>query len=87
MLEQAINDGARTFDFGRSSPDSGTHQFKVQWGGIEEPLHWEYVMLREGDPPDHGPSNPRFRLAVETWARLPLPVANLIGPRVARHLP
>src|SRR5690606_35261022 len=67
MMEEAIGSGAARFDFGRSSPGSGTHQFKVQWGAQAEPLHWEYVMVRGGDPPDQGPRNPKYQKAVELW--------------------
>ena len=87
MLEHAIAIGASRFDFGRSSPDSGTHQFKVQWGATAEPLHWEYVMLRGGEPPDQGPRNPKYQKAIDLWARLPLPLANLCGPAIVRHIP
>lgn len=87
MLEQAVADGATVFDFGRSSPGAGTHQFKLQWGATERPLSWEYVLLSRADPPDHGPSNAKFERAIALWQRMPLPVANVIGPLVARHLP
>jgi serine/alanine adding enzyme len=87
LMEQAIAAGAETFDFGRSSPGGGTHQFKVQWGGIETPLHWEYVLLTRAEPPNQGPTNPKFERAIRLWQRLPLSVANAIGPRIARHLP
>jgi FemAB-related protein (PEP-CTERM system-associated) len=86
MIEAAIESGARTFDFGRSSPGAGTHQFKLQWGAIETPLHWEYVLLSRAKVPDHGPANPRFQAAIEIWRRLPLGVAGRLGPLVARHL-
>lgn len=87
LLEQAVRDGARVFDFGRSSPGGGTHQFKLQWGAVEVPLHWEYVLLSRAEPPNQGPSNPRFERAIRAWQRLPLPIANLLGPKIARHLP
>lgn len=87
LLEDAVKHGAQMFDFGRSSPGGGTHQFKLQWGASETPLHWEYVLLSRQEPPNQGPSNPRFQQVIRAWQRLPLPVANLIGPRIARHLP
>ncbi len=87
LLEQAVKDGARVFDFGRSSPGGGTHQFKLQWGAVEAPLHWEYVLLTRAEPPNQGPSNPKFERAIRAWQRLPLSVANMLGPRIARHLP
>lgn len=87
MLEQAIAGGATTFDFGRSSPGAGTHQFKLQWGGLETPLHWEYVLLSARALPDQGPSNSRFHTAIGLWKRLPEWIANSVGPAVANHLP
>jgi serine/alanine adding enzyme len=65
MIEQATVDGARVFDFGRSSPDAGTHHFKLQWGAEASPLHWEYVLLTRESVPDQGPRNPRFGAAIE----------------------
>lgn len=87
MLEQAVLTGATAFDFGRSSPGGGTHQFKLQWGATETPLSWEYILLSRSAPPDQGPTNSSFARAIALWQRLPLPVANLLGPIVARNLP
>lgn len=87
MLEHAVESRAGVFDFGRSSPESGTHQFKLQWGATAEPLSWEYVLLTRPEPPDQSPSNPNFQAAIAAWKRLPLPIANMIGPVVARSLP
>ena len=87
MLEQAVTSGVTTFDFGRSSPGSGPHQFKLQWGARETPLTWEYVLLAREAPPDQGPSNRKLRLAIEAWRRLPLGVANWFGPWIGRQLP
>ena len=87
MIETAVADGARVFDFGRSSRGGGTYQFKQQWGAAEIPLHWEYVMLSGSEPPDQGPANPRFSLAIEAWKRLPLWLANAAGPMIVRNVP
>ena len=87
MLERAVAGGVRTFDFGRSSPGGGTHHFKQQWGAAETPLHWEYVLLTLAEPPDQGPQNPRFSLAVAGWKRLPIWLANAAGPPIVRNVP
>jgi FemAB-related protein (PEP-CTERM system-associated) len=87
MLDHAVSNGARVFDFGRSSPGSGTHAFKLQWGASAVPLHWEYVLLKARVLPDQGPSNSRFRTAIGIWKHLPQWVANSMGPAVASHLP
>jgi hypothetical protein len=36
--------------------------------------------------PDHNPLNPKYRLFIAAWKRLPLPIANLIGPPIVRGL-
>ena len=87
MLDHAVQHGAATFDFGRSSPGSGTHQFKRQWGAAERPLHWEYVLLTRQTAPDQGPHNPTFTRFVEAWKHLPLWMSTRIGPRIVRNIP
>jgi drug/metabolite transporter (DMT)-like permease len=87
MMEGAIGGGFRVFDFGRSSRGAGTHQFKLQWGAEESPLHWEYVLVNRETAPDQGPANPRFNLAIEAWRRLPLWLANRVGPAIVRNIP
>ena len=86
MLEQAIAGGFRTFDFGRSSPGGGTHQFKLQWGAREVPFHWEYLLLSGNELPDQGPTNPKFKIAIDLWKHLPLAIAGRVGPVLSRHL-
>ena len=86
-LGTAIDQGCTTFDFGRSSVDSGTYRFKKQWGATPLQLNWQY-WLAEGEPmPALTPSNPRYQLAIKVWQKLPLPIANLIGPPIVRNLP
>jgi FemAB-related protein (PEP-CTERM system-associated) len=87
MLEWATAQRFSVFDFGRSSPGAGTHQFKLQWGATEAPLNWEYVLLTDAAAPDHGPANPRFSAAIEAWKRLPVWLANRIGPSIVRNIP
>lgn len=86
MLRHAIASGHAVFDFGRSSPGSGTFQFKRQWGAEPTPLYWEY-WLRGGDLPDQSPANPKFRIAIAAWQRLPLWIANRLGPPIVRQIP
>lgn len=87
MLENAASTGARVFDFGRSSPDAGTHSFKLQWDAEATPLHWEYVLMTGSELPDQGPSNPKFATVVQAWTYLPLWLANAVGPLIVRSIP
>jgi serine/alanine adding enzyme len=87
MLRFAIERGFRTFDFGRSTPNEGTFHFKKQWGAVPRELVWEY-WTPEGRPmPELNPKNPKFDLAIRVWQRLPLRVANTLGPLVVRNIP
>ena len=47
MLSDACKKGAKSFDFGRSTRDSGTHTFKKQWGAVDVPLYWHYLLPGE----------------------------------------
>jgi FemAB-related protein (PEP-CTERM system-associated) len=87
VLKRAVELGYQTFDFGRSSVDSGTFRFKRQWGAEPVPLHWHYWLPQGRALPALNPDNPRYRMAIQCWQRLPLPVANLMGPHIVRNLP
>ncbi len=87
VLCAAIAAGCTVFDFGRSTPDTGTYRFKAQWGAHPQPLHWHYWLRDAGELPMLNPQNPKFRFATQVWSRLPVAVANLLGPRIVRHLP
>ncbi len=89
MLRFAIESGCACFDFGRSSPDSSTFEFKRQWGAEPHPQTWEYWLADSGAGalPDMSPRNPRVRLAVEAWRRLPLAVTRAVGPWIVRNIP
>lgn len=87
IIEQAVSEGASVLDFGRSTPDEGTYRFKLQWGARPHPLWWEYVMVNRGAVPDRSPGNPKFRLAIAAWKRLPLSAATMLGPHIVRSIP
>jgi len=87
MLKLSVARGARAFDFGRSSTDSGTHKFKAQWGAQPRQLHWYYWLPEGAEIPRLNHSNPKYELAAKAWRRMPLWSANLIGPWVVRNLP
>ena len=86
VMRRAAARGSRIFDFGRSKVGTGAFSFKTHWGFAPEPLDYEYCLLRTREVPDVNPLNPKYKLFIEAWKRLPLPVANLIGPWIARDL-
>lgn len=86
-IQFGIQQGMKTFDFGRSTSGEGTYRFKAQWGAKAHPLVWEY-WTKDGAPlPNISPSNAKFSLAIKLWKKLPLPVANLLGPCIVRAIP
>ncbi len=87
VIEKAIEEGRAAVDLGRSSPGSGTHEFKRHLNAVERPLHWYYWLAPGASLPHLHADNAKFRLAIELWKRLPLAVANSLGPRVVRSLP
>jgi FemAB-related protein (PEP-CTERM system-associated) len=87
VLEYACNEGFRVFDFGRSSPDSGTYRFKEQWGAKPVPLYWYYWLASGEALPDLSPRNPRYELAIKLWQRLPIAVTQGVGPMISPYLP
>ena len=87
MLRFAVERRFRVFDFGRSTPGEGTFQFKKQWGAEPKELVWEYWTAPGQSVPQLSPKNPKFDLAIRTWQRLPLSVANVVGPLVVRNIP
>lgn len=86
VMRRACEVGLRVFDFGRSKVGTGSFAFKKHWGFEPEPLHYEHFLIRLQEVPEINPLNPKYALMVATWKRLPLSVANLIGPLVAREL-
>lgn len=87
LLRYSVDKGAQTFDFGRSTIDSGTYRFKAQWGAQPRQLHWHYWLPSGAQVPKLNQSNPKYARAAALWRRMPLWCANLLGPRIVRNLP
>jgi FemAB-related protein (PEP-CTERM system-associated) len=86
LMRQAAARGARLFDFGRSKRDTGSFAFKKNWGFEAQPLNYEYRLLRRTGIPQNNPSNPRYALFIGAWRRLPISLANRLGPLIVRNL-
>ncbi len=85
-MERAVAKNAPIFDFGRSKRGTGSYDYKTYWGFAPEPLHYECRLVEKQELPEINPLNPKYRLMIATWQRLPLAVANAIGPWVARQI-
>lgn len=86
LMLHARRRGCSVFDFGRSKTNSGAYHFKRNWGFEPEPLtyaNWTRAgaARREADP-----TNAKLSLQIAVWQRLPLAVANRLGPVIARGI-
>jgi FemAB-related protein (PEP-CTERM system-associated) len=86
LMQHAVRRGARLFDYGRSKLDTGPYHFKKNWGFTPQPLHYELKLLAGGELPQHNPNNPKYRLVIDTWRRLPRALVNRLGPLVVKNL-
>jgi FemAB-related protein (PEP-CTERM system-associated) len=83
-MRHAAARGARLFDFGRSKESTGAYAFKKNWGFSPSPLAYYFNLAPGQSIPETNPLNPKYRLMIATWQRLPLPVANALGPFLVR---
>jgi FemAB-related protein (PEP-CTERM system-associated) len=86
LMRRTRGQGYKLFDFGRSKVGTGPYSFKKNFGFEPQPLPYEYHLVKSEAVPDINPLNPKYRLMVSAWTKLPLPVANFIGPFLARSL-
>ncbi|WP_420429174.1 FemAB family XrtA/PEP-CTERM system-associated protein [Kordiimonas sp.] len=86
LMKHAAAQGIKRFDFGRSKVDTGPYAFKKNWGFEPMPLEYEYKLAEGAELPDLSPQSGKYAALVKVWKRLPLPVANWLGPMLARHL-
>lgn len=77
--------GMRVFDFGRSKTGSGQAAWKKSFGFDPVPLSY-HSWSATGERRDIDPNSPHYQRRIDLWKKLPLPVANLIGPLIARGL-
>jgi serine/alanine adding enzyme len=86
FMERAISDGATLFNFGRCTPGTGSHRFKLQWGGFEQTLWW-YGYAAGNGVTTPSPKDARYRWGTRIWRKLPPSVATRLGPSIVRYIP
>ena len=86
LMRRSCAKGLKTFDYGRSKQGTGSFSFKKNWGFEPQPLHYEYQLYKRDAVPQNNPANAKYRLLIETWRRLPIGMANWLGPFVVRSL-
>ena len=86
LMRRACARGLKVFDYGRSKQGTGSFAFKKNWGFEPRPLHYEYCLYKRDAIPQNNPSNAKYKLLIATWRRMPIGLANWLGPFIVRSL-
>lgn len=87
LMEWAVQQGIRLFDFGRSRRDSGPAHFKKNMGFQPKPLHYQYHLGEGGRVPEFTPDNPKLTVYKRLWRAIPRPIASAVGAQIFKQLP
>lgn len=86
LMRHARERGCTRFDFGRSKTGSGAFAFKRNWGFEPQPLTYFSWTAPGAAVRDADPNSERHSARIALWKKLPLSIANRVGPAVARGL-
>ena len=85
-LERYFRKGLKTFDLGRSLIGSGNETFKMKWRPRRQSLAYWYTLMPGHPLPALNQKNPKFRLAISLWKRMPAFVVRWLGPSLIKGL-
>jgi FemAB-related protein (PEP-CTERM system-associated) len=86
LMRHGRERGCTRFDFGRSKTGTGAAAFKKNWGFEPQPLTY-FARAADGAAPRKvNPLDPKYSLQVQAWKRMPLWLANRVGPWIAQGL-
>jgi FemAB-related protein (PEP-CTERM system-associated) len=86
LMRRACARGLKVFDYGRSKRGTGSYAFKKNWGFEPTPLNYEYCLFQRDSIPQNNPSNAKYQFLIRTWRRMPVGLANWLGPFIVRSL-
>ena len=86
LMRRSCARGLKVFDYGRSKQGTGSFAFKKNWGFVAAPLHYEYCLYKRNAIPQNNPANAKYKLLIHTWRRMPIGLANWLGPFIVRSL-
>jgi FemAB-related protein (PEP-CTERM system-associated) len=86
VMCSAREKGCTSFDFGRSKNDSGPYKYKKNWGMDPQPLHYYYHLVKATELPNLSPNNPKYKMFINLWQKLPLKLSQLLGPFLSKYL-
>lgn len=87
VIKYGCENGFKKLDFGRSSQNSGTYEFKRQWGAYPVQLHWEYYFTNPKRTSIHiKKEDSLFPLMIKVWQKIPVSAATWIGPKIRKEI-
>jgi hypothetical protein len=86
LMLHARKRGMKKFDFGRSKTGSGPYRYKKNWGFEPEPMVYGSWSANPSAARNVDPTDSAYAKKIELWKKLPLGIANRIGPVIARGL-
>jgi FemAB-related protein (PEP-CTERM system-associated) len=89
MIRDACIRGYKLFHLGRSTNETGATFYKSKWNAQTHQLYWEYILNKHklSDPPELNVNNPKYRLAINMWRKMPVKITKWIGPFISKSLP
>jgi FemAB-related protein (PEP-CTERM system-associated) len=86
LMRRACARGLKVFDYGRSKQGTGPYSFKKNWGFEPTQLHYAFCLYKREAIPQNNPNNAKYKLMISTWRRMPIGLANWLGPFIVRNL-
>jgi len=86
LMRHASAKGCTVFNFGRSKIGTGPYDFKKNWGFTPEPITHQFLLKPGMEMPNINPTNAKYKLMITMWKKLPVPVANILGPPIVRNI-
>jgi FemAB-related protein (PEP-CTERM system-associated) len=89
-MQYGCESGCKRIDFGRTRKDSGHFIFKKGWGAKPQPLYQQFYLNGVSNAPVVSSgleTRNRYRIFVNIWRHLPVPVAEIVGPQLRHHVP
>lgn len=89
-MADTIARGMAYLDMGRSPAGTNASKYKGQWATFSKPVYqqtWSPSGTKSVGVAAQAQSDGRFQLVRDVWPKLPLPVADTVGPWLRRHVP
>ena len=87
IIENYSKQGYTYFDFGRTLLNTGTYKFKISWGAKPKQLNYHYYLHKAKAIPDTSHGSSKRQGLSKLWKKIPVPIANTLGPIIRRNYP